>query len=191
MKSLLEHENRARAVYFDDEGVITSISGRAEEDGKFVWFKFEDVLPFLDGEYKFSDYVVSRTSDPRIYEIVKKKVDIKRREIGTQLHKIESVATAEILIECAGDSIHFTVSDDIRESLGDVSAEQEVKIAGSTSHPFFITIKDKPEFLLDTLLVNFTDLVRTGGTTIDIGVNTRNISIYTKKYFETYSMRRD
>ena len=48
--------------------------------------------------YKFSDYIVSRTKNPLVYEIMKTKVDIKRRNKDNQLHKILTTDDADILL---------------------------------------------------------------------------------------------
>jgi hypothetical protein len=70
-----------------------------------------------------------------------------------------------------------------------VKKNQHVSIGGSDKHPFFITFKDKPDFIIDTILVNMSDLL--AGETITINYEHKyDISVYTKKYFDTYSLRR-
>ena len=82
------HETeKARVVYFNDAGDILSISSNQTEDNpllKSAWFSMEAILPFLTGDFKFSDYKVVSTDDIFVYEIIKSKVDIKQRSKDTQ-----------------------------------------------------------------------------------------------------------
>ena len=48
----------------------------------------EDMLPFMQGTNKMSDYLVSKTKDVFTYEIIKNKVDIKKRSKESQLFQI-------------------------------------------------------------------------------------------------------
>ena len=80
MISLINKTDTCRAVYFDGFNKISQITNQIQDTKDlFAWFEIKDIEPFLNGSYKFSDYIVSRTDNPLVYEIVKSTVDIKRR----------------------------------------------------------------------------------------------------------------
>ena len=189
MISLINKTDTCRAVYFDSFNKITQITNQIQDTkDMFAWFEIEDVEPFLAGRYKFSDYIVSRTDNPLVYGIVKSKVDIKRRNKDNQLHKILTTEDADILLHFEGDELVFKISDKLGESIGSDS-NQLVSVAGKTDHVFFITHKDRPEFLIKTVEVPFSELLSTGKH-VKLSYNKYSISVYTQKYFDKYSWRK-
>ena len=189
MISLIERTNTCRAVYFDGFNKITNITNHIEETKDlFAWFEIKDIEPFLTGEYKFSDYIVSRTDNPLVYEIVKSKIDIKRRNKDNQLHKILTTEEPDIILSFDGDELSFKASDTLKDTI-DVDANQLVSVAGKTEHVFFITHKDRPDFLLTVVNVPFSELLSTGKS-VKLSYNKYNISVYTQKYFDKYSLRK-
>ena len=190
MISVTEPTNNTRYVYFDDGGVIMSITGRELESnsGNFAYFNIEDISNFLNGTYKFSDYTVVRTSNPLVFEIIKKKVNIRTRNAENQIHKIVKSDETGIIVEITETSIQIYASDTLINSTN-VKENQKVSVAGTTHHPFFITHKDKPNFIIDTVFVDFGKLL-SGVKTIINYEHKYDISVYTKKYFDTYSLRR-
>lgn len=190
MKSILEKTPASRYVYFDNSGTITSITNRVSEDANEIYaiFDFDDILPFIDGTVKFTDYTVSRTDNPLVYEIVKHKVKLKQRNAESQISKITDCKDADIMIEYKDSSIEFSVDLSLVEK-SKVSKNQSVVIAGTDEHPFFVTHKDRPEFLIDMVMVKFSDLLC--GEKVVINCDYKyDISIYTRKYFDSYSLRR-
>ena len=189
MFSVIEKTDTCRAVYFDGFSKITQITNRIQDTTDlFAWFEIEDVKPFLDGRYKFSDYIVSRTDNPLIYEIIKTKVDIRRRNKDNQLHKIGTTEDTDILIYLEDDDLVFEASESLKKSIG-IDAHQVVTVAGKTEHVFFVTYKDRPEFLIKTILVPFAELLSTGKR-VKFEENKYSISVYTQKYFDKYSWRK-
>ena len=188
MISVIEQTKTCRAVYFDGFNKITQITNQIQDTKDlFAWFEIEDVKPFLDGRYKFSDYIVSRTKNPLVYEIIKTKVDIKRRNKDNQLHKILTTEDADILLSFKNDELVFKASDKLNKSIG-IDPNQLVSVAGKTDHVFFITHKDRPEFLIKTVEVPFSELLSTGKR-VKYELNKYSISVYTQKYFDKYSWR--
>jgi hypothetical protein len=186
MKSVIEKTDTCRAVYFDGFSAITQISRKIQDTKDLcAWFEVEDIKPFLEGKYKFSDYIVSRTDNPLIFEIIKTKVDIKRRNKDNQLHKIQKTEDADILLSLEDETLVFTANDKLKEVIG-IDANQVVTIAGKTEHVFFVTHKDRPDFLIKTILVPFSELL-SSGKSIKLSYNKYNVSVYTQKYFDKYS----
>lgn len=191
MISLSEPTATSRYVYFDATGVITSITGRLSEEttDSFAPFEIEDVKDLITGDKRMIDYSVVRTSNPLIFEIVKKHVNVKTRNIKNQISKIlENENETDINVELVDDGLIFYASNDLILKTN-VSAGQNVKIAGTSHHPFFITCKDRPDFLLKLLVVDFSELL--SGEKLKINYEHKyDISVYTKEYFDTYSLRR-
>lgn len=190
MISVLEQTNTTRAVYFNDDGIITSITGKVDENNTdmFAFFEIETVMPFIEGTYKFTDYTVKRTDNPLLFEIIKRKVNIKQRNVENQIAKIIEVEDADINVEITDDAIVISASDGLVDKSG-VDENQNVIVAGATEHPFFITHKDKPEFLISTELVKFSDLL-SGKQTVINYEHKYDVSVYTRRYFDSYSLRR-
>ena len=190
MISVTEATSTTRYVYFDDTGTITSITGREEENNSnmYALFEIDTVVPFLEGVYKFSDYTVTRTSNPLIYEIVKRKVNIKQRSAENQISKITEIDDGDIVVELTSDGIVFSASAGLVER-SQVDKNQTVVVAGSDVHPFFVTHKDRPEFLISIETVKFSDLLSGEKVTINYDYK-YDISVYTRKYFDSYSLRR-
>ena len=190
MISVTEATRTTRYVYFDDTGTITSITGREEENNSnmYALFEIDTVVPFLEGVYKFSDYTVTRTSNPLVYEIVKRKVNIKQRSAENQISKITEIDDGDIVVELTADGIVFSASAGLVER-SQVDKNQTVVVAGSDVHPFFITHKDRPEFLISIETVKFSDLLSGEKVTINYDYK-YDISVYTRKYFDSYSLRR-
>lgn len=190
MISVLEQTNTTRAVYFNDDGIITSITGKVDENNTdmFAFFEIETVMPFIEGTYKFTDYTVKRTDNPLLFEIIKRKVNIKQRNVENQIAKIIEVEDADINVEITDDAIVISASDALVDKSG-VDENQNVIVAGATEHPFFITHKDKPEFLISTELVKFSDLL-SGKQTVINYEHKYDVSVYTRRYFDSYSLRR-
>lgn len=189
MKSLIERTDTCRAVYFDGFNKITQITNKViDTKDLFAWFEIEDIKPFLEGTYKFSDYIVSRTDNPLVYEIIKSKIDIKRRNKDNQLHKVLTIEDADIILSFDGDELSFEACDTLKASI-EVDPNQLVSVAGKTEHVFFITHKDRPDFLLTIVNIPFSELLSTGKS-VKLSYNKYNISVYTQKYFDKYSWRK-
>ena len=137
-------------------------------------------IRILKEQYEFIKFIE--------YLIENKFIDIKRRNKDNQLHKILTVEDADIILSFDGDELSFTASDDLKSSI-EVDANQLVSVAGKTDHGFFITHKDRPDFLLTVVNVPFSELLSTGKS-VKLSYNKYNISVYTQKYFDKYSWRK-
>ncbi|MDA9373778.1 hypothetical protein N9R43_00130 [bacterium] len=190
ISSVLYKTNTSRYVYFDTDGQITSITGRpTEDDAMFAYFELSDMIPFIDGTTKFTDYTMKRSSNPLVYELVRRKVNLTQRNAENQITKIPEYGDGDIIIELKDDCIIFSASDALVIA-SNVDKNQTVIVAGTDEHPFFITHKDRPEFLISTQLIKFSDLLSGEKVTIKYDYK-YNVSVYTRKYFDSYSLRRD
>ena len=190
ISSVLYKTNTSRYVYFDTDGQITTITGRpTEDDAMFAYFELSDMIPFIDGTAKFTDYTMKRSSNPLVYELVRRKVNLTQRNSENQITKIPEYGDGDIIVELKDDCIVFSASDALVVA-SNVDKNQTVIVAGTDEHPFFITHKDRPEFLISTQLIKFSDLLSGEKVTIKYEYK-YNVSVYTRKYFDSYSLRRD
>jgi hypothetical protein len=188
MLSVIEKNDSCRAVYFNSLSKITQITNQIQDTKDlFAWFEFDTIKPFLEGTLKFSDHIITRTDNPLIYEIIKTKVDISRRNKDNQLHKITTISDSDILIYMEDDDLVFEASENLKKSIG-IDPNQVLTVAGRNEHVFFVTYKDKPEFLIKTILIPFSQLLSTGKR-VKFEENKYSISVYTQKYFDKYSWR--
>ena len=84
--------------------------------------------------------------------------------------------------------ITFIPSEDLKAK-SKVDSSQSVTVAGKTKHMFFITYKDRPDFLIKTVSIPFAKLL-SDGVLVKFEYNKYDISIYTQKFLDTYSFRR-
>ena len=189
MISVKEPTETTRIVNFDDNGNILSISSTIDEDKKHTYFEIEDIKPFLEGVIKISDFKIVKIPDSVFtYEIKRTKVDIKQKSKENQLVKIEEYDNADIDITYDGETISLKPSEDLKAK-SEVDASQSVTVAGKTKHMFFVTYKDRPDFLIKTLSIPFAKLL-SDGVLVKFEYNKYDISIYTQKFLDTYSFRR-
>ena len=184
-------QDRDRLVIFGTSGEILQITSKSldDEENLSAWFSFDDILPFLDGKYRFTDYVVVRSKSPFRYEIVKRVVDIRQRNVDSQFIKISTCNDAQVMIYLKDNTVKFAMSEEVKnENQNYIGEETDVQISGMSDHPFFVTVKDKPDFLLTTLKVPFSKLLRGDKVEIILDYNINDISIFTKKFFDTYSL---
>ena len=189
MISVKEPTETTRIVNFDDNGNILSISSTIDEDKKHTYFEIEDINPVLEGVIKISDFKIVKIPDSVFtYEIKRTKVDIKQKSKENQLVKIEEYDNADIDITYDGETISLKPSEDLKAK-SEVDASQSVTVAGKTKHMFFVTYKDRPDFLIKTLSIPFAKLL-SDGVDVKFEYNKYDISIYTQKFLDTYSFRR-
>lgn len=186
----VEKDKDTRVVSFDETGKILSVSSLEPENDNllFAYFKLTDIVPFMTGDKKLSDYLVSKTKDVFKYELIKTRVNIQKRSKESQLHHISEVADADIDITYDGKQFIFTPSKELTKS-SDVNSSQDVSVGGKYSHVFFITFDGKPEHLIETISIPFSELL-SGPVSIKFEYNKYSISLYTQKFLEKYSFRR-
>ena len=186
----VEKDEDTRVVSFDETGKILSVSSLEPENDNllFAYFKLADIVPFMTGDKMLSDYLVSKTKDVFKYELIKTRVNIQKRSKESQLHHISEVADADIDITYDGKQFIFTPSKELTKS-SDVNSSQDVSVGGKYSHVFFITFDGKPEHLIETISIPFSELL-SGPVSIKFEYNKYSISLYTQKFLEKYSFRR-
>lgn len=188
IKSIFNEGKLSRYVYFNNDGIITKISSKKEDDDDSLWatFAIGDVLPFINGSYKFSDYIVNKNSTDIGYSIVKKRVDLKSRAIESQIKKITPCNDADIMVLLQDNFIKIKAAGRIIEK--GISSDQEVTIAGKSEHPFFITLKDNPDYVIKEVSVPYNVILTGSEFSEKIPFSHTKVSVYTRPYFNTYSL---
>ena len=179
---------KLRCVKFGDNGEITSISSSyIEDDSSYAWFSIADVLPFLSGEKKVSDFVVAKTKNPLVFSIIKREVEFTRRNNDNTFQKVSYCKDAEIMLSLKDEKLKVRASQSVLDET-DVDINNEVTIAGKKAQDIYVTMKDEPNFILGTISVPFNILL--GGEVYEhnLPYSEDEVSFYLRKYFNEYSM---
>lgn len=191
MKSVLEFKEDVnyRTVQFDDTGSITAISGKepTDEDVSFASFEFADVRGFLIGDMQLSDYIVVQSANPLVFDIVKREIKMHSRSKSSSFHKVSHCNGSEVVILLENNKITVSASAEV-VSEANVGINNEVTIAGKKVHDFYVTLKDNPNFVISKISVPFNYIFSGSTYEIETNFDKNEVSIYTKKYFNTYSL---
>ena len=103
------------------------------------------------------------------------------------MYKIERIDSPDIMISMKNDILSISCSDELKDKL-ELNEGQDITVAGKSHHVFFVTHKDRPDFLIQTITVPFSELLTTGKN-VKVEYNKYNVSVYTQKYFDNYSWR--
>lgn len=184
-------------VYFDESGNIKCISPVEEElsdDVIVAEFPASNVARFITGDANPNDFIVrARHGKFTEYVIVEKqsKVDyhVKLSRFITKI--TNSAQLAELYINVDNCKVQFSLGKEIKKEFADRSPDADptgVTIGGLRNIPFYITYKNNPNILIDTITVPVHVLINQD-LTYDIKIeNLKQISIYTKKVFRHYSI---
>lgn len=183
MKSV-QKQRGTKAVYFDDDGKILEIAANDSRSENHAWFLVADLMPLLTAKENTNDYRVLK--DGIFYSL--NRVNLQQLEsyqLDTRISQIENNDDPDIRIVVDNDDIKVSISENI-EAPSD-NHEDNITIDGQTSHHFFITLKDNPNFIIDTFEIPYYQLFCDKQVTIANLYNT-DISIYSQKHFDRYSL---
>tara|TARA_R110001606_G_scaffold15699_2_gene64038 strand:+ start:4962 stop:5561 length:600 start_codon:yes stop_codon:yes gene_type:complete len=184
-------DTKFKIVYFNENGYITSFENRIDEKStnEFEYFLLSDVENFLNNKWNIKDYNVVFQKDTLRYAIKRnpKKTFVAMHNTSnliTQISDISDNPDIIITLTNTGFTIHATAK---LKQFFVTDQSTEVTIMRSNTHKFYITLKDCPDFLLDTVEIRFADIL--SGKEITINYEHKyNISIYTNQIFELYSL---
>ena len=174
-------------VYFDNQKQILSVSGRKDPTSphRYTVFPREDVIGFMDGSMRASEYQIVENRKTGKVKIEKRKTAVLSiQTLDDKLYKIESLTKDyfDVKIIHKNNSLHFKLNEEKRKNLlGDAS---DITINGADTLEFFITSKDDPHFLKQHISINVAEFIKQ-----DIEVKYEqdlDISIYTKRVYEDY-----
>ena len=174
-------------IYFDNRKQIVSVSGRKDPTSPhhYTVFPREDVIGFMDGSMRSSEYQVVENRKTGKVTIEKKKTNVVSiQTLDDKLYKIEPLTkdNFDVKIIHKNSSLQFKLNAKKRKDLlGDAS---DITINGADTLEFFITSKNDPHFLKKHIRISVADFIKQ-----DIKVEYEqdlDISIYTKRVYEDY-----
>jgi len=171
-----------KIVYFDTTGNIQSIENRIIQDSEniYVYFRTSDISIFLDGTTNIDDYHIIYKNDTMSYHIVrkdsKKLISIK----NNFTKKLEIHKEPTIMIDITYRGFSFQLVEDI---LG------QTELLKRLNQNFYVTLYEEPDFIIDTINLNYENLISGERYLIDYQHKYNKISMYiTQELLKTYSL---
>jgi hypothetical protein len=186
-----ELSNLTHYVYFDKRtGQILSIGNEADltyENG--IKISFEEVEPFLDGKWKFTDYLVGykRNEDGKSELTIVPNTD---QGYAFKNNVFEWISETNKDTECIVTwnrpkyRWEFKIDKNVAKSYDILIAPKLI---------FFVTLENDFDFLIRTIFINLQDLISSENVTIPFESNIESkidkISISSKLVFKSYGLR--
>lgn len=180
-----------RIVYFTEVGNIKQILAAPKEDvpdnERCAWFSLKSVAPFLNGQEGLTKYkVVKRDSGG--YDIVKRKATLPNIVRLNQIFEIKDSGDADVSLTIHDGEMKIVASEEIIDAYKHNPTHKKIVILNETHHSFYITVKNRPEFLIETIQIELDDLVRGVECKAPFNHDINNVSIRTRRFFDTYSV---
>lgn len=177
-----------RYVYFDQEGNIKAISNNIDEAGNYIEVELDDVMDFITGKKTTFRYLVA-------YDTLTKRHLIKPKEenfavhysVDREFHKLSKSSYEKndinVIRKAKSNIWNFSLHPELRKYLTSQVAVEDKNLL------FYFTIKNNPQALIHTLSINLKHLIEEEILEIkidEIKIH-QEISVFTKKKFETYN----
>jgi hypothetical protein len=174
-------------IYFDkSNGAILSITNEERKDFEsFIKMPYEDVKLFLEGKQNFNDFKIVFEKDQ--ITLVSSKVSTDINFNSLILVDLTDILDSSCSIENHVDVKHwaFKIRDDVKVGL-------KQKILDVTLE-FYICKHQNKNFVFRTIPITLERLVREDRVFIphefDVEADKTQVSIVTKKFFDTYGLR--
>lgn len=170
-------------LYFNDDGVIETISPELDESKKFIALDFDEQQVFLNSGFQIGKCMVAFADDGS-YEIKEVEIPIPPT-VHSYIHIVQPIVDSfeECLIQRMTECWRFRISPSIKKRL---LRDQNRKIN------FYICKKHDIHFLIRTIKINLYDLVEADFLEIPYIYEHENdltkFSIVTEQYFKTYGI---
>ncbi len=187
----LSSDNPFKVVYFDSYGEIISFENRVDKtnDNDYAHFMVDDIMGFLDGSIVSNNYKVMYSKNKVRYSIVKKDNSdihtILKFDNHISLIEYHSYPEINIYITDSGFDIHAT--DKLKKFFNNDPDQQQI-IKNSKSHTFYVTLKNEPGLLVDTISLDYSKILSGKKQTINYEHKYNEISLYTNFTFDVYSI---
>lgn len=174
-------------IYFDKStGAILSITNEEKKDlDTFIKMPYDDVKLFLEGKQNFNDFKIVFEKDQITLVSAKVSSDINFNSLI--LVPVGNRIDCSLSIENHVDVKHwaFKIRDDVK-----ISLKQKVL---DVTLEFYITKYQNKNYVFRTISMTLDELVKKDKIFIphefDIESDKTQISIVTKKFFDTYNLR--
>ena len=160
----------------------------------------EDVKGYLEEDVNYNKLQVHYNPDIRDYDIKLKDNKINIRVDEQSLFQVpefewdNTYGDINVIIDKDNDVLYFKVGQQIYDELLNLELSNQVNITTNQNVlEFWITKKNQPHILLDTLKLNTKQFLADGQYTFDISdikthVNYNELSIFTQRLFSDYKM---
>lgn len=192
-------------VYFDEwHGTIISIASKKQDNIKHPYLLTKDptVKDLMKGTKSLKKYVVAEDYQTQSYKIVLRDNYLRLKKAEEYLSKItktplSSEQDINIIAYLSDYKVQIYISEDLFYKITGNKGNSEVHIENTHSFDdlkFYITRKNNPNILYQTLSVNPVDLVTNKTQLFDLSrlstkVQLGDIDIYTKRVFKTYGLK--
>lgn len=169
-----------KIVYFDDNGGIESFENNilSDSNNKYAYFKTSDVSILLDGTRKIDDFHVIYKNDTVSYYIVQKDKNI--INITQCTKKLETVSNPTIIIDIIDTGFSFQLAKDILI---------DTTLLAKLNQNFYITLHEEPDFIIDSINLNYENIISGEKYEINYVHKYNDISMYiTEEILKTYSI---
>jgi|TARA_A200000113_G_C8811489_1_gene337374 hypothetical protein len=177
-------------INFDQKtGTIKSFTN-VEPDSSFIEVDSDTYKDFIDGKKLMQDYIVIPSTKDKVFELVGKNKDLMEFDVDQSIHK---------LVDKKPNSKNYVeIVQDIKQKVWEVTISNTLKTFLSSSNFYkdkmqyvYITEKNNPNILIDTLSIPISELLQTGTYKIKNNIaSNKNTSLYCIKVFDAYYHRR-
>lgn len=176
-----------KLVAFTDSGDIRKII--REDDNVFcfyrrAWFRKEDIAPLITGEHRLEDYQVKQEG-PSFVIVRRKRAEINILRCDRIL-EVRDDPDPDVELKLSRNTLEITCSTDTVDVFKEHPLARGEMWLGNNSHGFYVTYKYHPEFVIQSFIVPFEQLLTGETITFEHDIDISNVSVYTKKYFESY-----
>lgn len=175
----------------EDNGEIWKVTNELDLSSPYIEIDRDTMLDFAEERKKMNDYIIIPSSDANLkYEIKFKHKDLTEFDVDKSIHHLPKVNKINT-------NNAFVIKQDTKKGTWTISLTKELRdLLTSTlyykdkSQTIYVTQKDNPSVLLDTLDVKlynvlYTDSFKMKDQDKKVAKNT-NVSLYCGKVFDNY-----
>lgn len=186
VKDIVEmKKNSPYRVYFDSTGKIKYFGNQQiDVDPEWLTYDFTQEQLSVLKEGKIQEYVIVKDKLlDNLYSIQVKTQEIKKRK-QRHLEEIQvSDQNADIICELYTDKISFKMSRALKNKVGN-------NPIGTKYVTFYVTAKGDPHWLFRRIVIPTQALLNKKiSVKDDFGDERENLSVYTKKVFDSYALK--
>lgn len=177
-------------VFFEKKsGKIKGCNNIINEDFKdysFIEVSDEEGKSYIKGHVNLNNYIIKLNKETNKYEFIERNKKIYAWNIEDSLYNIKNKIQYDLLIKKKYNNLIFKLNDMFIKNKTEIEINDLLKLKQELI--FYITLKDNPYLLIDTITVNLHELLNKEEIIIEINnIEHKQISIYTEKFFEDYS----
>lgn len=184
-------------VYYNDwTGQIVSVGRREIEDAKAPFIVTDDPVAqrIMSGEANEHYYTVAMTRNDE-FEIMEKDETVRLRELEEELFEVPRVKLenwdVRAKIYTKNKKIVFEINDNSLRRLSSFKLRRDLKVESEHSLQFFITERNNPDKLIETVDIEPVALLKSKNICINAEdllkyINLNDIGILTRRQFENY-----